>query len=128
MAKYLDSNGLSHFMTLIKNAISSATSGLISRTHRHTIGSVTGTAASLSTETKTFVTEASKVTLGTPASITPVTKKTVVTGGSKTSIPNISKKTVVTSHTAMSAIMSAGEEPEVTITRSGVTSTPYSAR
>lgn len=118
MAKYLDSNGLSHFMTLIKSLFSV-------KTHTHPIGKSTGasvtvtagTAASLSTETKTFVTDASKVTLGTPSSITPVTKKTVVTGGSKTSIPNISKKTVVTGvtkktvvtgHTPMSAVCSQG--------------------
>ena len=88
MAKYLDSNGLSHFMTILK--------GLL---HSHTIGNPTtgpaasvtaGTAASLSTETKTFVTEASKVTTGTPISVPNISKKTVVTGGSTTNVPNIS--------------------------------------
>lgn len=98
MAKYLDEPGLIHFMTLIKTAIANVSTTLIGRTHRHTIGSATGsaasvtagTAASLSTVTKTFVTSASKLTMGTAKSIKPITKKTVVTGGSTTSIPNIS--------------------------------------
>lgn len=101
MAKYLDSNGLSHFMTLIKSLFSV-------KTHTHSIGKSTGasvtvtagTAANLSTVTKTFVTDASKVTLGTAKSITPVTKKTVVTG--------VTKKTVITGHTPMSAVCSQG--------------------
>ena len=104
MAKYLDEPGLIHFMTLIKTAIANVSTTLIARTHRHTIGKSTGasvtvtagTAASLSTTTKTFVTSASKLTMGTAAPITPVTKKTVVTGGSKTSIPNISVGTANT--------------------------------
>lgn len=92
MAKYLDSNGLAHLITLIKGAFSV-------KSHTHSIGTPTtgpaatvtaGTAASLSTETKTFVTSASKLTMGTAAPIKPITKKTVVTGGTKTAIPNIS--------------------------------------
>lgn len=98
MAKYLDENGLQHFMSLIKTGIANVSTTLIARTHRHTIGSSTGsaasvtagTAASLSTTTKTFVTSASKLTMGTAKPIKPITKKTVVTGGSTTSIPNIS--------------------------------------
>ena len=98
MAKYLDEPGLIHFMTLIKNALTNVITTLTGRTHRHSIGFTTGsaasvtagTAASLSTTTKTFVTSASKLTMGTAASIKPITKKQVVTGGSKTSIPNIS--------------------------------------
>lgn len=98
MAKYLDENGLQHFMSLIKTGIANVSTTLIARTHRHTIGSSTGsaasvtagTAASLSTTTKTFVTSASKLTMGTAKPIKPIIKKTVVTGGSTTSIPNIS--------------------------------------
>ena len=77
MAKYLDEPGLIHFMGLIKTALSNLSNTLTGRTHRHSIGSTTGsaasvtagTAASLSTETKTFVTSASSVTLGTPISV-----------------------------------------------------------
>ena len=153
MAKYLDEPGLIHFMTLIKTAIANVSTTLIARTHRHTIGSSTGsaasvtagTAASLSTTTKTFVTSASKLTMGTAKSIKPITKKTVVTGGSKTSIPNISvgtattdtvkgvdtftantptavtPATVVKTHTAMSAVPSSSSPYILVITKDSAT-------
>ncbi len=101
MAKYLDSNGLSHLMTLIKSAISGASSALINRTHRHSVGATTGAAAS--------------VTAGTAASLSTNTVSvpnvtsvgSAPTLGTAFSIPNISKKTVVTSHTAMSATVAS---------------------
>ena len=66
MAKYLDSNGLSHFMTLIKSAFSV-------KTHTHSITPTTGAACS--------VTPGSAASLSTnTVTITPVTSKTVVTG------------------------------------------------
>jgi len=98
MAKYLDSNGLSHLMTLIKTALS----GKSATGHTHPIGNPTtgaaasvtaGTAASLSTNT---------------VSIPNVTSVgSAPTLGTAFSIPNITKKTVVTSHTAMSATVAS---------------------
>ena len=112
MAKYLDSNGLSHFMTILK--------GL---RHSHSIGNPTkgsaasvtaGTAASLSTENKTFVTEASKVTTGTPISVPNISVEAAATDtvkGVNVFTPNtptsVTKKTVVLSHTPMSAVVAA---------------------
>lgn len=91
MAKYLDSNGLSHFMTLIKGVFSL-------KTHTH----------SLFTTTKKGVDTFSAgtlPTLGTAISITPVTSKTVVTG--------VTKKTVVTGGdtTAIPNVTSVGTTP-----------------
>lgn len=102
MAKYLDSNGLSHFMTLIKGVFSL-------KTHTHALSTTTkkgvdtfsagtlptlGTAISITPVTsKTVVTGVTKktvVTGGTTTEITPVTGNTVVTGGSTTNVPNIS--------------------------------------
>ena len=122
MAKYLDSNGLSHFMTILK--------GL---RHFHSIGNPTkgsaasvtaGTAASLSTENKTFVTEASKVTTGTPISVPNISVEAASTDtvkGVNVFTPNtptsVTKKTVVLSHTPMSAVPDSTHPATLNITK-----------
>ena len=122
MAKYLDSNGLSHFMTILK--------GLL---HSHSIGNPTtgsaasvtpGTAASLTTETKTFVTEASKVTAGTPISVPNISVAAATTDTVKgvnvftANTPTaVTKKTVVISHTAMSAVPDSTHPATLNITK-----------
>lgn len=113
MAKYIDSNGLSHFMTLIKSAFSL-------KTHVH----------SLPTTTKKGVdtfSQGTLPTLGTAFTIpniskknvvTSVTKKTVVTGGTKTAIPVIdslgSAPTLGTAFTIPNISVSNKSIPNVT--------------
>lgn len=113
MAKYIDSNGLSHFMTLLKSAFSL-------KTHTH----------GLSTTTKKGVdtfSQGTLPTLGTAFTIpniskktvvTGVTKKTVVTGGTKTAIPVIdslgSAPTLGTAFTIPNISVSSKSIPNVT--------------
>lgn len=130
MAKYIDSNGLSHLIGKIKATFSV-------KSHTHPITSTTGdsvtvtpgTAASLTTTNlsipniskKTVVTGGTKTaipnvtdvgeppTLGTAFTIPNVGKKTVVTGVTKkTVVTGVTKKTVVTSISPMSATVSDG--------------------
>lgn len=104
MAKYIDSNGLSHFMTLIKSAFSL-------KTHVH----------SLPTTTKKGVdtfSQGTLPTLGTAFTIPNISKKTVVTGGTKTAIPVIdsvgSAPTLGTAFTVPNISVSSKSIPNVT--------------
>lgn len=113
MAKYIDSNGLSHLMTLIKGAFSV-------KTHTHSLPTTT------SKGVDTF-SQGTLPTLGTAFTIpniskktvvTSVTKKTVVTGGTKTGIPNVtdvgSTPTLGTAFTIPNISVSTKSIPNVT--------------
>lgn len=113
MAKYIDSNGLSHLMTLIKNAFSV-------KSHTHSLPTTTkkgvdtfsqGTLPSLGTAFT--IPNISKKTV-----VTGVTKKTVVTGGTKTAIPVIdsvgSAPTLGTAFTIPNISVSTKSIPNVT--------------
>ena len=120
MAKYLDSNGLSHFMGILK--------GLL---HKHSISDGNFTTTSVPNVTSV----GSAPTLGTAFTIPNISKKTVVTGATMTdldtlvtpgtpptlgtafTIPNISKKTVVTggSKTGIPNVTSAGSAASASV-------------
>ena len=90
MAKYIDSNGLSHFMTLIKSAFSL-------KTHVHSLPTTTKKGVDTFSQgtLPTLGTAFTIPNIGKKTVVTGVTKKTVVTGGTKTAIPNVSLGTAI---------------------------------
>lgn len=101
MAKYLDSNGLSHVFTMLKGVFSA-------KTHRHSVGSSSGTAK--------VVDNWSAGSMGTAFTIPNISKKTVVTGGTTTDVPNIS----VTSK-SIPNVTSAGSASSATVSQGVLT-------
>lgn len=75
MAKYLDNDGLSHFLAKLRLTFSKIG-------HTHSVSVTTGDSVSVTAGTAASLTT-------TAISIPNISKKTVVTGGTTTSVPNV---------------------------------------